>query len=594
MKFNYKINSMNITMQLLFSYILIILIPLFILSAIVLSYLNKTLEEEITNSFHNINKQMTVNVDNFLKGIAKISEIPFYDKDIKEILTKDYDTYEYPEYEKIQDHYKIVDEFYKTIFLFSEYVDSVDLYPNNSDMIYTKGYNQSINYEYTPTEEKWYQDIIDNNGKEVITGIRKNLQMSPQDHYIITVGRSIMTPYSNESLGVFLINIKANKLDNLFRNSDIVHNSNQIIVDQNNRIVYSNDSDKIGSKVSEELDNYFDSKERYIDGKIDGEDVLIVINQSQYTSWKVISTISKDKIFYGIDKIKSAMIFTLLILVFVSVVVSHFISKGISSPLKKLTNQMMQIDYDNINMSQSDIIRGNKEIIYLSSTYNIMLNKIENLIDQIMVKEEKKRVAELNALQSQINPHFMYNTLNVLKFMAEMQGADNIVDALNSFVYILTFVAKNEDSFIQLEDELQFIKHYISILKMRYANKFSVKYDVDNGLSQIKILKFILQPFIENAIFHGFSGSSKIYEIRIRIYQDDGYVYIQIQDTGIGMSSSKIDDIISGSKASTGLNSIGISNVISRINLHYNAEASVRIDSVVDQGTNVMIKIPLM
>jgi len=581
-------------MQLLVSYILIILIPLFILSAIVLGYLNSTLEKEITNSFQNINKQITVNVDNFFKGIAKISEIPFYNEDIKGILLKDYETYDYPEYEKIQDHYKIVDEFYKTIFLLSDYVSSVDLYPANSEMIYTKGYNQSIDYEYSPEEEPWFKEIVNNNGKEVITGIRKNLQMAPQEDLIITVGRNIMTPYSNENLGTFLINIKSNKLEDLFKNSDIVHNSRQIIVDQNFNIVYSSHSDQIGNRVGADLEEYLISTDNYIDGKIDGEDVLIVVNQSEYTSWKIISMISKDKIFYGIDKIRSVMLMTLLVLIVTSVVVSHFISRGISNPLKALTRQMKQIDYDNLNNCKYDDIEGSKEITYLSTTYNNMLEKIENLIDQIMIKEEKKRIAELNALQSQINPHFMYNTLNVIKFMAEMQGAENIVDALDSFVHVLTFTAKNEDRFIQIEDELEFIRHYVGILKIRYANKFSVEYDIASDVLQFKILKFILQPFIENSIFHGFTGKKKTYSLKIKIHQVDHCVCIHLKDTGIGMSDEKIESIISGKEKTMGLNSIGISNVISRIKLNYNEEATLKIESIIDVGTNVTIQIPFM
>lgn len=588
-----KIRDFNINQQLIASFIVIIIISIVLFSTIIYKYFERFLETGVTKSFKVVNSQITRNLDTFFKNIAKISEMPFYDNDIQKILVKDYSKFEYPEFEKIQGHYIITDEFFKTIFLLNDFIDSVDLYPNNSDVLYTKGFNQTINYEYSPKNEQWYKDIINKDGEEIILGLRKNKQVISHQEYIVTVGRSIKTHYKNDILGVFLINIKVDTLKRLYEEVKLSSKSRQLIVDQNNNIVYSNNNYEIGQPINKEISKHFNDKSKYVKMYLNEEEVLIVINSSKYTSWKVISIISSKDLYTDIIIIRNLIYIAGVILIILSIIVSLFISKSISKPIKQLRNLMKKFEYGSLNENVE--VKGNKEINELSKTYNKMLGEIKNLINQIENDEENKRIAELNALQAQINPHFMYNTLNVVKLMAEMQGADNITNALNSFIYLLTFAARTNETYISIREEIEFLKNYISILGLRYYNKFSVNYDIDERIYDYKILKFIIQPFIENAIFHGFVDNNKInsLELKGRIYQDT--IVFNIIDNGEGMSDETIQNVLNSEiEEKKGFNSIGINNVVNRMKLYYGEDFGVNIKSKKGKGTEIEIKIPAL
>lgn len=240
MKIN-KFRNLSIRKQLLSSYVAIIIIPIILLSGIIFFYSKSFLESNVSNSFQIVDSQITRNLDTFFNSMAKISEILFYSDDVLDILSKDYSKMDFPEYYKIRAHSKIIDEVFKNMFLMNNYIDSLDLYPHNYDWIYTKGFNQSLNYEYSPKNKEWYKNIISADGKEVIIGVHKKLQVTPHENYVVTVGRNIKAPSDERSLVGFLINIRVDTLKNLYEQVTVSKNSKQLIIDENNNIVYSND-----------------------------------------------------------------------------------------------------------------------------------------------------------------------------------------------------------------------------------------------------------------------------------------------------------------------------------------------------------------
>ncbi|UYZ21782.1 sensor histidine kinase [Mesobacillus jeotgali] len=226
----------------------------------------------------------------------------------------------------------------------------------------------------------------------------------------------------------------------------------------------------------------------------------------------------------------------------------------------------------------------------ISKTIDAMLEQIRSLISRIYLEESEKRKLEMLAMQSQIRPHFMYNTINAIKWMAKMQGASGIEEALNSFSSVIKFTAKTEGDFVTVREETDFIKDYIQILDLRYFNKFDVHYDIDENVLEYKTLKFLLQPLVENAVFHGFDKIEDKGMLEIKVGQEDGRLIFVIKDNGIGIPDELLDDSHSIQK----LNSIGISNIQKRIELNFGKEYGLFLSSEKNQGTVAKIVLPIM
>lgn len=212
---------------------------------------------------------------------------------------------------------------------------------------------------------------------------------------------------------------------------------------------------------------------------------------------------------------------------------------------------------------------------------------------EVKEKEKEKREMEMLALQSQINPHFMYNTLNSIRWLSELQGADKVTQMLDALVKVLNYVADDTSEFVPVEREVEFIRNYIKILNFRYFERFSFIFDVQEEAAQYEVLRFVLQPLVENAVLHGFDNNDICAVIKIDIHLEDKYLFLCVTDDGKGLSEEKIHEILTSErKSEKRLNKIGIYNVNQRIKLTYGQEYAIRIDSKEGCYTKVTIRIP--
>ncbi len=235
------------------------------------------------------------------------------------------------------------------------------------------------------------------------------------------------------------------------------------------------------------------------------------------------------------------------------------------------------------------------EIGILADNFNYMSEKIEHLLSRMVEENAKKKDAEYKALQAQINPHFLYNTLNSIRWMAIIQNADNIKKMVEALARLLANTTSKSGAFVTVEDEINNLNDYIYIQKIAYKNKFKVKWDVDESTLSFYCIKFILQPVVENAIFHGIDPKDGSGTISISIQKNENSLFIEIKDDGVGMNQSKLKDLLSGkSDENKKFTSIGISNVYERIKMTHGEAADMTIESIPGEGTMVSIHMPLM
>ena len=285
--------------------------------------------------------------------------------------------------------------------------------------------------------------------------------------------------------------------------------------------------------------------------------------------------------------------FIIALVLFILTIINSYISSRITDPIKELEKSVNQIEEGNL---ETEVYTGGSyEIQHLGKSIQNMARQIKRLMDDIVAEHESKRKSEFDTLQSQINPHFLYNTLDIIVWMIENEKQSEAVKAVTALARFFRISLSKGKSIIPVRDELEHVRNYLMIQHMRYKNKFSYSIEAEDEVLGLASLKLILQPMVENAIYHGMDGMYEDGEIEIRIYEKNGDIKIDVSDNGPGMTQEKIDYIMHNKVVSSKRGSgIGVCNVNERIQLIYGKNYGITISSELDEGTVATITIPKM
>lgn len=585
------INRISLRNKLVISFILILL-PMFVLSFLSISMYSSEIENKLINSAIGNNEQIINNIDNNLSMLSKLSEYPLYDENLIEILKRDYTLLPDPRLARSIDYEKANALINYNIVFYSNMIDSVWLYAYKDLDLRGRALVEKMQSDYNLAQEEWLDRIISADGASVIIGIHYDNQKLPGRNLVVSVGRLIKDTSTRENIGIILINVDVESLEKLWMDRGVTPNTLFYLTDESGRIIFSKNKEHINLT----LDSVFGENINFNvrpgqEITLDGTKYQLISSQSAVSGWRAISIIPTDELFSYNHQMFQIILLIGSVVIVLSVAVVYIITTSITRPIYALSNDMRKIGEGNF-----DVRIGNYygEMGVIGQAISMMQTKIKNLIDKIYLEEEEKRKAELHALQAQINPHFLYNTMSAIKWMANIQGATSIENALNSLAYMMAYTSKWNNDFVSIADEMVFIENYISILELRYYNKFKVYYDVDTEVLNYKTLKFLLQPMIENAVFHGFEGLEKMGELHISIKKENDLIVFKIKDNGQGFDTKKLNSILYDDQNATRqrFNSIGLSNVHKRIKLHFGEKYGLDIQSTLSEGTEVTIAIP--
>jgi two-component system sensor histidine kinase YesM len=291
------------------------------------------------------------------------------------------------------------------------------------------------------------------------------------------------------------------------------------------------------------------------------------------------------------------MVYGLIILSALSILTSL----DIITPIKRLVEGMKKVESGN---KHEDIeLDRNDELGYLSESFNKMSKKIDYLVNRIYKEEIALKEAEIKALQAQINPHFLFNTLENINWMAQLNGVPEISDTVSALAKLIDGSIGRGDRMIAFREELEYIENYMTILKNRYENKLEVIKTLDEELMDIRIPRLLIQPLVENAVKHGVEKSRRNGVIKLDAYRKEGHVVFQVTDNGIGMTPEELEAlnlrlqedalINEGNSSGAGRKSIGLENVNRRLKLLYGSSYGVEIESSYDEYTKVIVRIPV-
>lgn len=324
----------------------------------------------------------------------------------------------------------------------------------------------------------------------------------------------------------------------------------------------------------------------------DGVSRQAVIVESPLNRWQLIKLLPEYTLYNTGEDIIAMMLGLGGIVFFGFVLMTVMMTRIINKPVKRICNRVELVATGDFTRDMT--IETEDELGYIGKGINSMSANIEKLIATCLEEEQSKKNYEFKVLQTQINPHFLYNTLNSIKWMASIQRAAGITEMTSTLGHMLRLIAQVNTDIISLEKELEFVNDYIVIQSYRYGDTFQIKYDIeDEELLQAKVIKFTIQPLVENAIFHGIEPKNAPGIITIHAFKQDSSLMIDVEDDGAGISPERLEKLNRFPKETVKeKNNIGLYNIHHRIQLEYGEEYGLQIESTLGKGTRIRVHIP--
>lgn len=530
-------------------------------------------EDVISSSSREINKQVIMNYENYINEV---------------INTANYLTTQTIELTE-DDRFDELNSMYDQAAKLSEDMVSIILFDLEGDTI-IRATEENVVTDVLIFD--WFSSAV--NDPEIFhfsTPHRQVIYGSGIYTEVITVTKKVQFYDQNELKdGVLMIDLTTVNLIELASKTNLGENGHILILNDQSEFVYASN---LGC-----TDETCESK-AFVDSIILGGDsvklgddyMYVNINTLKNTRWRIATFININNLYDAKQQAAVFSTFVFVISLILSLGLSIYLSQRISNPLNKLKNHMQAIEQGE-QMSEIDI-SGQKEVVALAKTFNHMVIEIKQLMQNIVIEQKEKRKSEFQALQTQIHPHFLYNTLDSIVWLAENNMNKEVVEmviALSRFFRISISRGKNV---ISVKDELEHAQHYLLIQKIRYNKKFDYELDIDPKVYDYTIVKLVLQPIIENAIYHGINSEFEKGKILIKAYPHKKTLVFEIENNGYGITPERILELTNQMKQEGQAKSVGLRNVYQRIKLYYGKEADIIISSELDEMTNIKIIIPM-
>ena len=411
--------------------------------------------------------------------------------------------------------------------------------------------------------------------------------------WVISLSRAVeVTDEGKATQALLLINLNYMYFEEIFSNVNLGNGGYVYLTNDRGDIIWHPKQNEIYSGRFKEDNKYAATlKDGITVENLRGKNITLNVRTIGYTSWKLVGVTPSAAL--GIDGIKFRffVLFVADLFLFLLAMINAFISDKISNPIKRLDGSVREIESGNLDVEI--VPSGSYEVEHLGKSIKNMLGRIKVLMSDLVAEHNAKRKSEFDTLQSQINPHFLYNTLDIIVWMIENENSDkavNIVTALAKFFRISLSKGKN---IITVKDEVEHVRNYLMIQNMRFKNRFEYSIDVDEKVLSYSSLKLMLQPLVENAIYHGMEFMDGDGEIDVKVFKEDDSLYFTITDNGLGMSEDMVETLLSKdfvpSKKGSG---IGVKNVNERIKLYFGSEYGLKVESEPDEGTKITIHLP--
>lgn len=474
-------------------------------------------------------------------------------------------------------------------------VASIYIYDNFGNKYYIDKQSRKSFKSDRIEDANWYKTIIDKKGYYILRlNAGEKADSNINENYVSFI-RVINDMESQKAIGTLIINIDESYFVNCYKDIVSKNGTNILLMDENNESIVNikevSDFNQISELVIKKLVKSSDQKEyNSIIEKVKGQNYIFSLLKIEDYNWTIVSKIP----FKELSKESNTFYFMTFIVTIINGILMFIgaisISRLITNPIKKLLRSMKGIENGEFNKVNIEV--GNDEIGKLRDGYNIMVLEIEKLINRIIDEEKIKRKAELSVLQAQVKPHFLYNTLDAMGYLALSGKCDEVYEALEALGgYYRTSLSKGRE-IITLGEEIDIVKNYFLLQRLRYGDIFTDTYEVDENVLHLKILKLVLQPIVENALYHGIKPKGEKGNIKLTVVLIDNLMKISIEDDGVGMTEEELERVVSDKIENNNL-SFGLRGTIERLRIFYGISQVYEIESRKRYGTKVTIKIPI-
>jgi two-component system sensor histidine kinase YesM len=531
-------------------------------------------------------QQVNVNISSYISYMENVSQLVLNNSDVKSYLSSDSDNLS----QKAAYESKIAEQF-SSILKVRKDISNIVILGSNGNVVLNNS-NLKLNPYNDPYSQDWYKKAIAANGTPVISSSHVQNIIKDDYRWVVSLSRSI-TDSNGKSSGVLLVDLNYSVINDMCSKINlgsrgyifIVDNQGNIIYHPQQQLIYSNLKTEATGKVIKTKSNYFVTNDN-------GESKMYTIINSDSAGWKIVGVAYTDELTPDIKQLQMYFFIGIFLLLVMAFIISIFISYRISKPIKILEFSMKEVEKGNFDIKTN--IQNSNEVGKLGKTFNLMTSKIKELIEQNTIEQELKRKSELKALQTQINPHFLYNTLDSIIWMAEDKKFDEVVLMTSSLAKLFRLSISSGDELITIFNEIEHIKSYLTIQKMRYLDKLDFEIDVDKDIMNYKVLKILLQPLVENSIYHGIKNKDGDGLIRITGEKAEGKLLIKVIDNGIGMSSEQLETIFEHHQKPKNSSGVGVNNVNERIKLYFGNQYGLCYESEIGVGTTVSITLPVV
>lgn len=568
-------------------FILMLFAAIFIMQLVFFRFATTTVKRSKIENNRTLLRQLVSQIDSYIMGIDIISQKIVDDDRIQQYLET---------HINLDSLEKIEERLYYYMEARSD-ISNILIYANDGRSILGDP-ESKINPWTDIKESSWYNGALSENGQtSVSTAYVQNIFLGKYS-WVVSLSREILSKKSGESLGVLLVDLKFNRIEELCRSLVIGEKGYDFIIDSSGAYVFHPSQQLVNSNLRKEpiyniqklinntsSINYFQNNDRYF-----------MVETSDLTNWNIVSVTHNNDIITDWKNVQ--VIYTLIGLVLFLIVgpVTKRISSGITEPIRKLQNIMKTVESGEFKLIGS--IKATDEIRKLAYDYDIMVGRIRELMESNSREHELKRKSDLKALQAQINPHFLYNTLDSIIWMGEMGQNKEVVRMTSALSKLFRISISKGHEIITIRDEIAHVKSYLTIQEMRYQDRFRYLIDIDPDLLDLPILKITLQPIVENAIYHGIKEGNEAGFIKITSSIQEDFVLLKVEDNGIGMSQTDLKSLISGVNMIPG-NSLrmskqgmGLRNVHQRIKLYFGKQYGLTFESSPGKGSIITASIP--
>lgn len=447
------------------------------------------------------------------------------------------------------------------------------------------------------TEEEWFVDALDRiENLHFSSPHVQNLFINSnyRYHWVVSLSRGVeLTHLGKVDNGVILVDMNYSGIEQMFTRVNAGGLGYMYLVDKNGEIIYHPEQKAIFTGlVSENNKEHAKYQSKRVEEDFNGEKREVIVKSVGYTGWKIISVTPVSEFNMDLNQLRIFMLMIVAITVALVILGNIIISYIVTDPIRSLENSLEELEKGSMD-EENVYIGGTHEIRHLGRTIKSMVRQMKKLTDDMVREQKEKRKSELDALQSQINPHFLYNTLDSVVWMIECERYKDAIAMVTALAQLFRISLSKGNNIITIHDEMIHAKNYLSIQKVRYKNKFEAHIDIDPAIEDNATIKLIVQPLLENAIYYGVEHMDGEGEIFVNGYEKDGDVYIDIRDNGMGIPEDTLATLLTDKARSRGKGSgIGLWNVNQRISLYFKGDYGLEIESELDEGTLVRIHLP--